>query len=85
MTAGRVVLSVTRHDAAAQRIIGQFVELADGRPVTLRPWSVRYLAPAQLDALAVGAGLRLVERHADGRGTEFTPDSRRHVSAYGCA
>ncbi|MFM9133778.1 MAG: class I SAM-dependent methyltransferase [Actinomycetota bacterium] len=85
ITADRVVLSVTRHDVAAQRIIGQFVELSNGLPVTLRPWSVRYLAPGQMDALAGHAGLRLVERHGDGRLGPFTPESRRHVSVYGCA
>jgi len=85
ITADRVVLSVTRHDVSSQRIIGQFVELANGATVTLRPWSVRYLAPAQLDALAARAGLRLLERHGDGRLAPFSGDSRRHVSVYGCA
>lgn len=85
VTAERVVLSVTRHDVAAQRIIGQFVEMANGSPVRLRPWSVRYLSPAQMDALAASAGLRLLERHGDGRLAPFNADSRRHVSAYGCA
>jgi SAM-dependent methyltransferase len=85
ITAERVVLSVTRHDVAAQRIIGQFVELANGSPVVLRPWSVRYLSPDQMDTLAASAGLRLLERHGDGRLAPFTADSRRHVSVYGCA
>ena len=28
------------------------------------------------------AGLRLLERHADGSSTTFTPESQRHVSVY---
>lgn len=77
-----VVLNVSRHDEAEQRIVGQFVELTDGSTVRLRPWVVRYLLPRELDAIAAEAGLRLLERHADGGSEAFTPESRRHVSVY---
>ena len=83
ITADSVVMNVSVHDESGQRITGQFVELRDGAPVRLRPWAVRYVLPGQLDEIAHEAGLRLVERHADGRGTPFTPGSRRHVSVYG--
>lgn len=82
MTTGEVVLSISRHEEAEQRIIGQFVQFTNGKPVTLRPYSVRYVNPAQLDELAHSAGLRLVSRHADGNGTPVTTDSSRHVSKY---
>ena len=77
-----VVLNVSRHDEAEQRIVGQFVELTNGSTVRLRPWVVRYLLPRELDAVAGQAGLRLLERHADGGSEAFTPESRRHVSVY---
>ena len=85
ITSDTLVMNVSRHDEENQRIVGQFVELSDGAPVRLRPWAVRYVLPRQLDEIAAGAGLRLVERHADGSGTAFTPESRRHVSVYGPA
>lgn len=83
ITTESVVLNVSRHDEEQQRIIGQFVELANGAPVRLRPWAVRYVLPSHLDEIAARAGLDLVERHGDGSRSEFTPDSRRHVSVYG--
>lgn len=82
MATNEVVLAISTHDATAQRITGQFVQFAEGATARLRPWSVRYFTPAQLDALATQAGLVLVTRHADGIGTEYTPDSFRHVSRY---
>jgi ubiquinone/menaquinone biosynthesis C-methylase UbiE len=82
MTTGEVVLSISRHDEDAQRIIGQFVQFTNGQQTRLRPYSVRYVNPQQLDDLAHSAGLRLVSRHADGNQTPITPDSDRHVSRY---
>lgn len=82
MTTGEVVLSISRHDVQSQRIIGQFVQFIDGQQTRLRPYSVRYVNPEQLDELARLAGLQLVSRHADGNGTPITADSHRHVSRY---
>jgi len=82
MTTGEVVLSISRHDEEAQRIIGQFVQFTDGKQTRLRPYSVRYVNPQQLDDLAQSAGLQLVSRHADGNETPIAPDSDRHVSRY---
>lgn len=82
MTATDVVLSISRHDASAQRIEGQFVQFRHGAQVHLRPWSVRYLSPAQLDELAGSAGLSLSRRMGDGHGAPFDPDGPRHISCY---
>lgn len=82
MATREVVLAISTHDATSQRITGQFVQFTDGATARLRPWSVRYFTPTQLDALAIEAGLALVTRHADGKGAEYTPDSFRHVSRY---
>ena len=85
MATSEVVLAISSHDAASQRITGQFVQFTDGATPRLRPWSVRYFTPHQLDALAAEAGLVLVTRHEDGIGTEYTADSFRHVSRYSLA
>jgi SAM-dependent methyltransferase len=82
MTAAEVVLSVSTHDPARQRADGHFVHLADGAPVRLRPWSIRYAPPAELDAMAIAAGLILDERWEGFDRQPFGADSPRHVSVY---
>ena len=83
LSADRVVLTVSRHDARTQRAEGQFVELTEAGGVRLRPWSLRYAPPAELDAMAAEAGLD-AGRSAGRPGIEtpFTPDSTHHVSLY---
>lgn len=76
-----VVLSVARREVAEQTITGQFVELRESG-VRLRPYRIRYLYPAQLDELAVAAGLTPVDRWASWSGEPFDGDSANHVSVY---
>jgi SAM-dependent methyltransferase len=83
MTASEVVLFVSTHDPAGQRAYGHFVHLADGAAVRLRPWSIRYAPPVELDAMATAAGLALHERWENFHRHPFTGDSARHVSVYG--
>ena len=82
MATNEVVLSVSSHDAETQRIIGQFVQFGPDSTIRLRPWSVRYWTPDQLDEVAQSCGLQLQSRCADGKGTTFTESSSRHVSQY---
>jgi SAM-dependent methyltransferase len=77
-----VVLTVTSRDPASQTVFGQHVELTDAG-VRLRPWRIRYLSPAQLDALAADAGLTLVSRWSDWDGTPFVDGDAVHISLYG--
>ncbi len=82
MAVDHVVLSVSIDDADAQRADGQFVHISETGGVRLRPWSLRWATPSQLDDMADGAGLALVDRFADMTGTPFTDDSPHHVSIY---
>ncbi len=82
MTADRVVLSVSDHRPEEQRTSGQFVELTEAGGVRLRPWSIRWAPPAELDAMAASAGLALAERFADMAGTPFDEHAAHHVSIY---
>ena len=50
--------------------------------VRLRPWSIRYSTPAQLDAMAAAAGFTLESRWYDMARTPFDGQSDRHVSVY---
>lgn len=82
VAADRVVLSVSVHDAGNQRADGQFVELTEAGGVRLRPWSIRYASPTELDAMAAAAGLELGERWGGFDRSPFTDDSELHVSVY---
>jgi ubiquinone/menaquinone biosynthesis C-methylase UbiE len=76
-----VVLTVSRLDPATRTITGQHLQITE-RGVRLRPWVLHYATPAELDEMAAGEGLRLVERHAGWEGEPFTPGSDVHVSCY---
>jgi len=82
LTADRVVLSATVSDPSTQRAEGQFIELTEAGGVRLRPWSIRYASPAQLDEMAAAAGLTLAARHADTDRAVFDDESHHHVSIY---
>jgi hypothetical protein len=78
----RVVLSASIHQAAHQHAEGQFIEFTHGGGVRLRPWSIRWAEPEQLDEMAAGSGLTLTQRWADFDRTTFDATSERHVSVY---
>jgi SAM-dependent methyltransferase len=82
MAVDRVVLSVSVHDPTTSTAQGQFVELRDGDGVRLRPWSIRYATPAELDAMAVAAGFALEQRWTSFTDERFDDDADRHVSVY---
>jgi SAM-dependent methyltransferase len=79
------VLSVSRHDAADQRVDSLLVRLADGAGVQTWPVRIRYSYPAELDLMAQLAGLRLVHRWGGWDRGPFTDDSVEHVSVYAAA
>lgn len=76
-----VVLTVSRIDPASRTVTGQHVQITEAG-VRLRPWMLHYASPDELDALAAGAGLALVDRHAGWRDEPFTPEADTHVSEY---
>ena len=82
LTADRVVLAVTRNDPANQAAAGQFVELTEAGGVRLRPWSIRYATPAQLDTTAGAAGFVVEHRWEAFGGSPFDETSPRHVTVY---
>lgn len=82
LAADRVVLSVSRSDPDAQRAEGQFVEFTEAGGVRLRPWSIHWATPSQLDAMAIAAGLVLEHRWAGMDRSAFDDAASRHVSVY---
>lgn len=79
-----VILTATRHDPAAQTVTGQHIELRESG-IRLRPWVIRYAPVVELDLMAAAAGLRLVHRWSDWKGTPFAESANVHVSVYSAA
>jgi SAM-dependent methyltransferase len=77
----QVVVDASRHDPVAQRVESSHVVFADGG-VRLYPVVVRYAWPAELDAMALAAGMKLKWRFADYDRHVFDATSTRHVSVY---
>jgi len=76
-----VILTATRHDPLEQTVTCQYIELRESG-IKLRPLVVRYALVAELDRMAAGAGLRLVDRWSDWTGSAFTADATVHVSVF---
>jgi SAM-dependent methyltransferase len=76
-----VIITATRHDPIEQTVTSQYIEVRESG-IRMRPLVIRYARVAELDAMAAAAGLQLVERWSDWRGTPFTEDDVAHVSVY---
>jgi|tagenome__1003787_1003787.scaffolds.fasta_scaffold20969228_3 SAM-dependent methyltransferase len=74
-------LHVGVHDAVEQVIRTQHLQFGDGT-YGLRPNTLRYAWPAELDAMALVAGLQRAHRWADWTGSPFGAASTAHVSVY---
>jgi SAM-dependent methyltransferase len=79
-----VILAATRHDPVEQIVRCQYIEIRESG-IRMHPLVVRYAPPAELDAMAALAGLRLIERWSDWRGSPFTDEAILHVSVYATA
>jgi SAM-dependent methyltransferase len=76
-----VVLQVSRHDAAAQRLFKQHL-VFDAGGFRGFPVALRYCWPSELDLMARLAGLELAERYAGWDRGAFGSESQSHVSVY---
>lgn len=81
MAVDRVVLAASVNDPEHQRADGQFIELTEGG-VRLRPWSIRWSTPDQLDEMATAAGFTRTARTEDPAATPFTQNSKTHITTY---
>lgn len=77
----QVRIDASRHDPVEQRVESSHVVLTEAG-IKLYPVSIRYAWPAELDAMAMIAGLHLVHRWSDYGRSPFTAASTRHVSVY---
>jgi SAM-dependent methyltransferase len=77
----QVIVDASRHDPVTQRVESSHIVFEEGG-VRLYPVVVRYAWPAELDAMALAAGMRLKWRFADYDRQVFDATSTRHVSVY---
>lgn len=76
-------IGLDTYDPLKQWVVSHHFRFTDGsRDASLFRSPHRYIWPAELDLMAQLAGFELESRHADWQGSEFTPDSRSHVSVY---
>ena len=75
-------LGLDTYDVVRQHLVSHHLHFGEGREARLFRSQHRYIWPAELDLMAQLAGFELESRHADWVGSEFTAESRSHVSAY---
>jgi SAM-dependent methyltransferase len=75
-------IGLDTYDVLHQQVVSHHFRFGEGRQAQLFRSPHRYIWPAELDLMAQLAGFELEARHADWTGTEFTAESRSHVSVY---
>jgi SAM-dependent methyltransferase len=75
-------LGFDTYATAEQKLTSHHVTIADNGQAIYHAHPFRYVWPSELDLMAELAGMSLVSRHADWRGSAFTDDSRQHVSVW---
>ena len=75
-------IGLDTYDVLQQLVVSHHFRFGEGIDAKLYRSPHRYIWPAELDLMAQLAGLELEARHADWQGTEFTAESRSHVSVY---
>jgi SAM-dependent methyltransferase len=75
-------IGLDTYDVLHQHVVSHHFRFGESKQAQLFRSPHRYIWPAELDLMAQLAGFELETRHADWAGTEFTADSRSHVSVY---
>jgi hypothetical protein len=75
-------IGLDTYDVLLQQVVSHHFHFGTGKQAQLFRSPHRYIWPAELDLMARLAGFELEHRHADWAGTEFTAESRSHVSVY---
>jgi SAM-dependent methyltransferase len=75
-------IAVQTYDVVRQHVMSHHFTFDESRHSRLARCPLRYIWPAELDLMAQLAGFELESRHADWSGSQFTAESRSHVSVY---
>ncbi|WP_121162706.1 class I SAM-dependent methyltransferase [Micromonospora pisi] len=75
-------IGLDTYDVLHQHVVSHHFRFDDSTQARLSRTPHRYIWPAELDLMAELAGFELESRHADWAGSDFTAESRSHVSVY---
>ena len=75
-------IGLDTYDVLHQRVVSHHFTFGSGKEARVSRSPHRYIWPAELDLMGQLAGFELESRHADWAGTEFSAESRSHVSIY---
>jgi SAM-dependent methyltransferase len=75
-------IGLDTYDLLHQRVVSHHFTFGSGKEAGIFRSPHRYIWPAELDLMGQLAGFELEARHAHWTGTEFTGESRSHVSVY---
>ncbi|AKJ15278.1 methyltransferase [Streptomyces incarnatus] len=75
-------IGLDTYDILDQRVVSHHFRFDETEEARLYRSPHRYIWPSELDLMAQLAGFQRESRHADWSGTEFTAESRSHVSVY---
>lgn len=75
-------IALDTYDVLQQHAVSHHFHFGSDKQARLYRSPHRYIWPAELDLMGQLAGFELESRHADWAGTEFTAESRSHVSVY---
>jgi SAM-dependent methyltransferase len=75
-------IGLDTYDVPAQQVVSHHFRFDESGRTRLFRSPHRYVWPAELDLMGRLAGFDLETRHADWAGTDFTAESRSHVSVY---
>lgn len=70
------------YDVLFQQVVSHHFRFGEGQETRLFRSPHRYIWPSELDLMAQLAGFELESRHADWARSDFTVESRSHVSVY---
>jgi len=70
------------YDVLLQQVVSHHFRIGEGQEAQLFRSPHRYIWPTELDLMAQLAGFELESRHADWARSDFTAESRSHVSVY---
>jgi SAM-dependent methyltransferase len=75
-------IGLDTYEVLNQQLVSHHFRFGAGREARLFRMPQRYIWPAELDLMGQLAGFELESRQADWVGSEFTAESRSHVSVY---
>ena len=75
-------IGLDTYDVLHQRVVSHHFTFGSGKEARVSRSPHRYIWPAELDLMGQLARFELESRHADWAGTEFSAESRSHVSIY---